>query len=108
MKRKSIYAFEKRIFLNPASTHHTSYIQAHVETGHEAPYKWGDNMITIADCKRVIKLEFFLGTKQARRIALKKINLLIDTFTNFRDALTKEIALIEKGDSRGPQKTRKA
>lgn len=50
----------------------------------------------LADCKRVIKLEFFLGTKQSRRIALRKINLLIDVLTRFRDALLKEIALIEK------------
>jgi hypothetical protein len=65
-------------------------------------------MITIGDCKRVIKLEFFLGTKQARRIALRKINLLIDVLTRFRDALVTEIAFIEKGESHGPQKTRKA
>jgi hypothetical protein len=44
----------------------------------------------------VIRLEFFLGTKQARRMALRKINLLIDVLTRFRDALEKEIALIEK------------
>jgi hypothetical protein len=96
MKRQPIYAFEKRTFLNPASTHQTSYIQAHVETGHEAPYKWGDNMVIIADCKRVIQLEFFLGSKKARLNSLAKINLLIDVLTRFRDALTQEIALIEK------------
>ena len=96
MKTQSRFAFAKRAFLNPASTRATSYIQAHVETGHDGPYKWGDNMIIIADCKNVIKLEFFLGNKQARRIALVKINLLIDVLTRFRDALLKEIALIEK------------
>jgi len=96
MTRKSIFAFEKRAFLNPVSTHSTSYIQAHVETGHEAPYKWGDNMIITADCELAIKLEFFLGTKQARRISLAKINLLIETLTAFRDALTKEITSIEQ------------
>jgi hypothetical protein len=95
MKTKSIYAFTKRAFLNPASTNLTSYIQARVETGHDAPYKWGDNVIIIADCKSVINLEFFLGTRQARRISLAKINLLIDVLTSFRDALTKEITLIE-------------
>jgi hypothetical protein len=96
MKRESIYAFTKRAFLNPASSRLTSYIQAHVETGHDAPYKWGDNMVIIADCKSVIKLEFFLGNKRSRRISLAKINLLIDVLTRFRDALTKEIELIEK------------
>ncbi len=99
MKRQPIYAFEKRTFLNPASTHLTSYIQVHVEPGHEAPYKWGDNMVIIADCKRAIHFEFFLGTRKARCISLAKINLLIDVLTQFRDAPTKEIALIEKPNS---------
>ena len=96
MKRQPTYAFQKRAFLNPASTHLTSYIQANVETGHEAPYKYGDNIIVIADCRRAIQLEFFLGTKKARRISLAKINLLTDVLTQFRDALAKEIALIER------------
>jgi len=109
MKRQPIYAFVKRAFLNPASTRLTSYIEAHVETGHEAPYKWGDNMVIMADCKQVIKLEFFLGAKQARRISLAKINLLIDVLTRFREALVKQIELIEKENRRGQssKKTRK-
>ena len=93
MKRKTIYAFSKRAFLNPASTHLTSYIQAYVQTGD----KWGDNMVLIADCKRVVQLEFFLGTKRHRRISLAKIDLLIDILTQFRSALVKEIRSIEEG-----------
>ena len=88
-------------FLNPISTGHTSYILAEVESSDSGDYKWGHYMLTLADCRRLIQLEFFLGTKQARRISLKKINLLIDVLTRFRDALAKEIALIEKADSRG-------
>ena len=96
MKTQSKFAFAKRAFLNPVKTRATSYIQAHVETGHDGPYRWGDNMVVIADCKNAIKLEFFLGNKKARRIALAKVNLLIDVLTRFRDALCKEIALIDK------------
>ena len=95
MTRKSIYAFSKRAFLNPASTHLTSYIQAYVQTGPEGPDKWGDNMVTIADCKRVVQLEFSLGTKSDRRISLAKIDLLIKVLMQFRAALAKEISLIE-------------
>jgi len=95
MIRKSIYAFSKRAFLNPASTHQTSYIQAHVETGHEGPNQWGDNLVIVADCKRVVQLEFFLGSKRDRRISLAKINLLIKVLIRFRTALAKEISLIE-------------
>jgi len=96
MIRKTIYAFSKRAFLNPASTHQASYIQAHVQTGHEGPDKWGENLVTIADCKRVVQLEFFLGTKRDRRLSLAKINLLIKILMQFRRALAKEIRLIEK------------
>ena len=90
------FTFRKRSFLNPASTDHTSYIHAVVESSHEGEYPWGTNMLTIADCKRVIQLEFFLGKPRDRRISLKKINLLINILTAFRDALVREISLIEK------------
>lgn len=91
MTLKTIYAFSKRAFLNPASTHLTSYIQAYVQTGD----KWGDNTVLIADCKRVVQLEFFLGSKRHRRLSLAKIDLLIDVLTQFRAALAKEIQSIE-------------
>jgi hypothetical protein len=106
-KRENVYAFAKRAFLNPASTLLTSYIQAHVQTGHDGPDKFGDNIVIIADCKNVIKIEFFLGNKRARRISLAKINLLITILVKFRNALKKEIALIEKGNTRRPAKKSK-
>ena len=93
---KNTYTFRKRTFLNPVSTNQASYIHAHVESSQDGAYRWGDNLIFLADCKRMIQLEFFLGTKRHRRISLAKINLLIDVLTSFRDALAKEIALIEK------------
>ena len=93
-----IFSFRKRSFLNPVSTDQTSYIHAVVESSHDGEYPWGTNMLTIADCKRVIQLEFFLGTRRYRRISLQKIDLLINTLTRFRAALAKEIALIEKGE----------
>jgi hypothetical protein len=103
MIRKTIYAFSKRAFLNPASTHLTSYIQAHIQTDHEGPDKWGDNRVIIADCKRVVELEFFLGSKRDRRISLAKIDLLIKVLMQFRRALAKEISLIEGGESNKPR-----
>ena len=91
MTRKTIYAFSKRAFLNPAATHLTSYIQAYVQKDD----KWGDNTVLIADCKRVVQLEFLLGTKRYRRISLAKIDLLIEILTQFRAALAKEVQSIE-------------
>ena len=95
MTRKSLFAFSKRAFLNPASTHLTSYIHAHIQTGDDGPDKWGDNRVIIGDCNRIVQLEFFLGTKRERRISLAKIDLLIKILTQFRAALAKEIRLIE-------------
>ena len=93
---KNIYTFRKRAFLNPVSTNQTSYILAHVEDSEHGENKFGTNLITLADCKRRIQLEFFLGTARHRRISLKKINLLIEVLTAFRDALLREITAIEK------------
>lgn len=100
----SIFSHRKRVFLNPISTGHTSYIFTEVESSRGGEYKWGHYMLTIADCRRRVQLEFFLGTKQARRRSLRKIDLLINVLTKFRDALAKEIALIEK--PRRPAKPR--
>ena len=106
-RKRSVFTFRKRSFLNPTSTGYASYILAEVESSDGGAYKWGNYLLTLADCKRVVQFEFFLGTKQARRIALKKINLLINVLTQFRDPLVREIALIEKGERRGPKRTAK-
>ena len=89
-------AFHRRRFLNPVSTGQTSFIDALVETSFNGSDCLINCLITIADCKRRIQLEFLLSDKQHRRQSLAKINLLIDTLQSFRDALVKESALIEK------------
>lgn len=103
---KSTVAFRKRSFLNPVSTGHTSYILAEAESSHNGEYKWGTYMLTIADCRRRILIEFFLGTKRARRISIAKINLLIEVLTRFRDVLLKEHELIERFEQAGKKKRR--
>jgi hypothetical protein len=95
-QKRSTLFFRIRSFLNPVSTGHTAYILVEAESSRNGEYKWGTNMLTIADCRRRVQIEFFLGTKRARRNSLKKINLLIDALTRFRAALLKEIELIEK------------
>ncbi len=92
-----IISFRKRSFLNPASTDQTSYIYARVKSTRDGEYPWGTNMLTIADCRRAVQLEFFLGTRRARQLSLAKIDLLIKILTSFRNALAKEIAALEKG-----------
>lgn len=92
----AIYSFRKRAFLNPVSTNKTSYIHVHVASSFEGDHKWGDNVLYLADCHRQIALEFCIGNARHRRVSLKKIDLLINVLTAFRDALIKEISLIEK------------
>lgn len=98
--------FRKRSFLSPTSTGHASYILIEAESSQNGEYKWGTYMLTIADCRRRIQLEFFLGTKRARRISIAKINLLIEVLTRFREALLKEKELIEKFEQTGKKKRR--
>lgn len=92
----SQFSYYKRTFLAPASSRTTSYILAEAESSLEGTEAHGTYMITLADCGRQIQLEFFLGNTQARRQSLKKIDLLIDVLTTFREALTEEATLIEK------------
>jgi hypothetical protein len=90
------WTFRKRTFLNSIETGNTSFILAEVESSRNGAERWGHNMLTLADCRRRIQLEFFLGTARSRQQALTKINLLIDHLTRFRDALKREADLIEK------------
>lgn len=94
-KRSNLF-FRIRSFLNPISIGQTSHILVEAESSRNGEYQWGHYMLTLADCRRRVQLEFFLGTKRARRASVRKINLLIDVLTRFRAALLKEIELIEK------------
>ena len=86
----------------------TSHILAEVENSFDGEYKWGTNMLTIADCKRSVKLEFFLGTKTARRQSLKKINFLMSQLINFGHALMTEAELIDKFEKESKGQSKKS
>ena len=64
-------------------------------------------MLTLADCRRRIQLEFFLGTLRARRESLRKIELLIKHLEQFRTALRTEAGLIEQYEAKQKSKPRK-
>jgi hypothetical protein len=51
-------------------------------------------MVTIADCRRRIQLEFFLGSVRARRESLRKLDLLLKVLSSFRKVLVAEAQLI--------------
>ena len=68
-------------------------------------------MLTIADCRRRIQLEFFLGTMRARRESLKKLDLLLNVLSSFRSKLLAEahaITEFERAAKRKPPKTKHA
>ena len=102
-----MFSYRKRRFLSPASTGHTSYILAEVESSRQGENKWGHCMLTLGDCRRRIQLEFFLGTAKARRQSLTKITDLISDLVNFGHALKTEKELIEAFERKPKKKGKK-
>jgi len=103
--------FRKRVFLASVSSGHTSYILAEVESSRGGEERFGHYMLTIADCRRRIQLEFFLGTMRARRESLKKLDLLLNVLSSFRSKLLAEahaITEFERAAKRKPPKTKHA
>ncbi|HSE24693.1 MAG TPA: hypothetical protein VLB68_23730 [Pyrinomonadaceae bacterium] len=96
----STFGYRKRVLLASVSTGHTSYIRTEVESSQGGEYKWGDCMLTMADCRRRIQLEFFLGTLRARRESLRKIDLLMQQLEQFRTALRTKAGLIEQYEAK--------
>ena len=99
--------FRKRVFLASVSSGHTSYILAEVESSRGGEYKWGHYMLTIADCRRRIELEFFLGTMRARRESLRKLDLLLSVLTSFRSRLLAEAHAITEFERAARRKSLK-
>src|ERR1051325_5882834 len=99
--------YRKRVFLASISTGHTSYLLTEAESSRGGEYKWGHYMVPMADCRRRIQLEFFLGTIRARRESLKKLDLLIKHLEQFRTALRTEAGLIHQYEAKPKSKSRK-
>src|SRR5881392_3805270 len=99
--------YRRRVFLASISTGHTSYILAEAESSRGGEYKWGHCMLTMADCRRRIQLEFFLGTVRARRESLRKIDLLMKQLEQFRATLRTEAGLIEQYEAKQKARPRK-
>ena len=90
------YTYRKRAFLNPPSTGFTSYVFAEAESSDQGEYKLGNYMLILADCRRRVEFEFYLGTKRHRRQSIAKAELLTKTLAEFTEALKAEAALIDK------------
>ena len=89
-----------RRFLNRGGHHAGAYVVAAVPDSASCRIKdcshlfCGTLVLDIADCSRVVHLDFDLDTAARRRNSLHKINTLVDVLTRFRDALEVESARI--------------
>lgn len=92
------YRVRIRKFLNKPGFHAGAYVLAEVEDSrkhkkgkHRWPYVHVD--LTLADCSRVVSFDFDLSSARQRANSLHKINVLVDSLTQFRDALRAEADL---------------
>lgn len=97
MSEKILYKTRK--FLNKIGYHTGAYIIAeiirYVSTYRSKknkdklviPTVSQDYSITIADCSRIINLEFSSSTKGNYENSIKKLDLLIDTLKEFKDVM---------------------
>jgi len=99
MKHSEKFSYCKRLFLMPKSTGVPSFIMAEVESSNGGEYSCGHYMITLADCRRQIQLEFPLTNVRSRRQSLAKIDLLLKVLVDFGTALQKEAQLIHDTSS---------
>jgi hypothetical protein len=89
---KNVFSLRKRSFLSPVSTGYTSHIFAEVESSNEGEYRWGHNMLTIADCRRRVQIEFFLGTKREATPPTREFPAHKSCFLSYVFAFTQGLA----------------
>ena len=73
---------------------------AEVESSQNGEYELGTNMLTVADCRRQIRLEFFLGNRRERKRSLAKARLLADVINIFYESRVEESKLIDKANEK--------
>lgn len=92
------YRVRIRKFLNKPGFHAGAYVLAEVEDStkhkkgkHGWPYVHVD--LTLADCSRVVSFDFDLSSAKDRANSLHKINVLVESLIQFREALRAEVEL---------------
>jgi hypothetical protein len=85
-----------RRFLNRKGHHAGAHVIARVGDTSDEPdfcrHTWCPIVLEISGCSRVVSLDFELYTAAERRNSLHKLDVLIDTITQFRDAVAVEAA----------------
>lgn len=94
MKKSS--AYRKRAFLNPISTGQPSFVFAVADSSNGGQNPLGNYVLTVADCRRIVELEFPLTSRRLRKQSLAKIDLLAQVINEFKDAVHAEAELIDQ------------
>lgn len=89
-------AYRKRVFLNPISTGQPSFVFAVAESSEGGKKTYGNYVLTIADCKRMVELEFPLTSPRLRKQSLAKADLLAAIVNRFKDTIHAEADLIDQ------------
>jgi hypothetical protein len=95
------YRFYVRRFLNRRGHQAGAYLLASVrDTSRErGSYVEPDVEFDLADCNRVVSLDFPLYTERERRNSLAKVALLADVVARFRDALEAEAEAVARREA---------
>ena len=89
-------AYRKRAFLNPITTVQPSFVFAVAECSEGGKDACGNYVVTVADCKRNVQLEFPLTSPRMRKQSLAKVDLLAEVINRFKDAIHAEAELIDQ------------
>lgn len=93
---KKSRAYRKRVFLNPISTGQPSFVFAVADSSKGGKETLGNYLLTIADCRRMVELEFPLTSRRLRKQSLAKIDLLARVINQFKDVIHTEAELIDQ------------
>ena len=88
--------YRKRAFLNPITTGQPSFVFAVADSSEGGKKPHGNYVLTIADCKRMIELEFSLASPRVRKQSVAKIDLLAEVVNGLKDAIHTEADLIDQ------------
>jgi hypothetical protein len=94
------YRIRTRKFLNVKGFNTGAYIFAEVidstSKTQADEWRWSDITLTLADCDRVVSFDFSVDTPAQRQNSLRKIDLMISTLVEFREALAVEATLAKE------------
>lgn len=110
MATKVIY--RKRQFLNKLGHHSGAFIFAEIlrethkhknkKTKKKSIHSSREITLSIADCSRIINLDFDLDHIPSANNGLKKLDVLIGILQQFKDSFTKELEVVKRTKKNKP------